>query len=64
MNYIICPLVIKLAAIEKKFCKHNKKKFRAAFGKIIDENKTKNNNLLKDLEKVTKNISNDKNRPM
>ena len=36
------------------------KKFRAALGKIIDENKTKNNNLLKDLEKVTKNISKDK----
>lgn len=36
------------------------KKFRAALGKIIDDNKTKNNNLLKDLEKVTKNISNDK----
>lgn len=36
------------------------KKFKAGFGKIIDENKNKNNKLLKDLEKVTKNISNDK----
>ena len=35
------------------------KKFRTALGKIIDENKTKNNNLLKDFEKVTKNIGKD-----
>ena len=36
------------------------KKFRSAFGKLIDENKDMNNKLVKDLEKVTKNIRNDK----
>ena len=36
------------------------KKFKSALGKIIDENKNKNNNFLKDLEKITKNIKNDK----
>ncbi len=35
-------------------------KFRSAFDKIIDENKTRNNKLIKDLEKVTKNINKDK----
>lgn len=36
------------------------KKFKIALGKVIDENKSKNNQLLKDLEKITKNIKNDK----
>ena len=36
------------------------KQFKVGFGKIIDENKDKNNVLLKDLEGITKNISNDK----
>jgi hypothetical protein len=36
------------------------KKFKSVLGKIIDENKNKNTKLLKDLEKVTKNIKNDK----
>ena len=35
------------------------KKFKIALGKVIDENKSKNNQLLKDLEKITKNIKND-----
>ena len=35
-------------------------KFKAGFSKIIKENKEKNNNTLKNLEAVTKNISNDK----
>ena len=36
------------------------KKFRSAFDKIISDNKDRNNKLVKDLQKVTKNISNDK----
>jgi hypothetical protein len=36
------------------------KLFKAGFGKIIDESKDKNNTLLKDLENVIKNITNDK----
>ena len=36
------------------------KQFKVGFGKIIDENKDKNDSLLKNLEKITKNISNDK----
>ncbi len=36
------------------------KKFKSALGKVIDENKSKNNKLLSDLKKVTKNIKNDK----
>ena len=36
------------------------KKFEVALGKVIDENKNKNNKLLKDLEKITKNIKDDK----
>ncbi len=36
------------------------KKLKSALGKIIDENKWKNNNLLKDLGKITKNIKDDK----
>lgn len=36
------------------------KKFKTWFGKIIEENKDRNNKVLKNLEKVTKNISNDK----
>ena len=36
------------------------KKFKAGFGKIINENKEKNNKLLNDLEPITKNIKNDK----
>lgn len=36
------------------------KKFKSAFGKIIDENKDRNDKLIKDLEKVTKNIGKDK----
>ena len=36
------------------------KNLKSALNKVIDENKTKNNNLLKDLEKITKNIKNDK----
>lgn len=36
------------------------KKFKLGLGKVIDENKNKNNKLLEDLGKVTKNIKNDK----
>lgn len=36
------------------------KKFKTGFGKIINENKEKNNKLLNDLEPITKNIKNDK----
>ena len=36
------------------------KKLKSALGKIIDENKWKNNNLLRDLANITKNIKNDK----
>lgn len=35
------------------------KKFKSALGKIIDENKSRNNNLLEELNKVVKNTSND-----
>ena len=35
-------------------------RFKTAFNKMIDENKDRNNKLLEDLEKITKNISNDK----
>ena len=36
------------------------KKFKEAFGKIIDDNKDRNDKLVKDLGKITKNIRNDK----
>ncbi len=36
------------------------KKFKTGFSKIIKENKDKNNETLKSLEKITKNIKNDK----
>jgi hypothetical protein len=36
------------------------KKFKLGLDKVIDENKNKNNKLLEDLGKVTKNIKNDK----
>lgn len=35
-------------------------KFKSAFGKIIDENKNRNNKLVKNLGKVTRNIDKDK----
>ena len=35
-------------------------KFKVGLGKIIEKNKDKNDKFLKDLEKVTKNIKNDK----
>jgi hypothetical protein len=36
------------------------KKFKAGFSKIINDNKDRNNNLVKDLNKVTKYVKNDK----
>ena len=36
------------------------KKFKTGFSKIIKENKDRNNETLKNLEKITKNIKNDK----
>lgn len=36
------------------------KKFKTGFSKIVKENKDKNNETLKNLEKITKNIKNDK----
>jgi hypothetical protein len=36
------------------------KKFKTGFSKIIKENKDRNNETLKSLEKITKNIKSDK----